>query len=999
MNTRRITRRARLAMAAAVAVVVAGLGWLPSPAYAVPVPYDLWAVSGTATMPGGEDVTVWYYDDDTETPLVVVPGGPTLTATVGDEISITLHNQLDEPTGLLIQGQSMVPDLTGIANGGERTYTFTAQRPGTFLYEAAPLPGAQYQPAMGLYGALVVRPTASGQAYPDAGTAFDSDQVLLLGEIDPALNNADAPSGGPAGFDMRDFHPSYFTINGLAYPDTDPIVAVPGSTQLLRYVNAGMSHHSMAVLGADQEIIAIDGAPLRHPNHFVADTMGPGQTLDALVDVPASQGVGTELFVYDGSNGLHNSNTSGVGGMLTSIPVAGVAPVDDQVGPVVSGATLVDGTLSATVDDTGDHGGSVVMAAEYYLDDLTGTGIAMSATDTTFDTVSEGVTADVADPPAAVPAEYIYYVRGQDELGNWGPFTSVLVNGADTGGPTTISPVLTPRLVNNANTKGVKLSATANDTDAGNSAILAAEYFIDVEDAAGTGTEMTVSPAGASIASVDATIPPGRLDDLPEGNHPVYVHSQDADGNWGTSISANLAVDETGPQTLGVSVEPTPNNGNRPYNSSVLAVRVMATTMTDPIAGNVNSPIARAEAFIGTIGADGSGIPLLPSNGEFRLTTEGGYADIPLSTVRQLPEGSHTVYVHARDAAGNWGPMGQADLVVDKTSPTIAGLAGTPSPTNGATEVDLTGTASDASEIIGAEWWLGTDPGRGHATPMTLTDAGPGDVTVGATVPVVGLGDGAYQVHVRVRDVAGNWSADVTTTLQVTGPLAFSTLGKASPRGIDGSGNYSYGYEWSGSDYAVATDFTAAPYLVPPTANVDGLSQVDPTHFYLSFDKNTSLPGLGTVQDEDVVFWNDGSWSVFFDGTSHGLRSPKEDIDALSVVGDELFFSTRGNVKPPRVRGKADNADIYRWDGRRYTRIFDASTNGVPGAANVDGYDQVDGEHFYLSFAASTRIRGLGRVQDEDVVAWSLGEYSIYFDGTAHGMAGKRHDVDGLDVP
>ena len=43
---------------------------------------------------------------------------------------------------------------------------------------------------MGLYGALVVRPATAGQAYDDAATAFDDEAVLVLSEIDPALNNA-----------------------------------------------------------------------------------------------------------------------------------------------------------------------------------------------------------------------------------------------------------------------------------------------------------------------------------------------------------------------------------------------------------------------------------------------------------------------------------------------------------------------------------------------------------------------------------------------------------------------------------------------------------------------------------------------------------------------------------------------------------------------------------------------------------------------------------------
>ena len=61
----------------------------------------------------------------------------------------------------------MVPDQTGVAAGGGTTsYTFTAGAPGTYLYEAGLIPGSQYQVAMGLYGALVVRPAGlPDQAY------------------------------------------------------------------------------------------------------------------------------------------------------------------------------------------------------------------------------------------------------------------------------------------------------------------------------------------------------------------------------------------------------------------------------------------------------------------------------------------------------------------------------------------------------------------------------------------------------------------------------------------------------------------------------------------------------------------------------------------------------------------------------------------------------------------------------------------------------------------
>ena len=105
-------------------------------------------------------------------------------------------------TALLFQGQPMPPDLTGVAPGSTRTYSFTATHAGTYLYESGLVPNTQYQTAMGLHGALVVHPATAGQAYDAAATAYDSDAVLVLSEIDPSLNAA------KAAFDLRRFTPA-----------------------------------------------------------------------------------------------------------------------------------------------------------------------------------------------------------------------------------------------------------------------------------------------------------------------------------------------------------------------------------------------------------------------------------------------------------------------------------------------------------------------------------------------------------------------------------------------------------------------------------------------------------------------------------------------------------------------------------------------------------------------------------------------------------------------
>jgi Multicopper oxidase len=982
MTTSRALNRVRIALLSAAALVAAGLSCvLAAPAQAATQGFDLWAVTGTATMAVGQPaVTVWGYQP-TNT-AATRPGGPTLTVTVGDVVNITLHNEVGEPTGLLVQGQSMVPDLTGVGDGGQTTYSFTAGRPGTFLYEAAPLPNAQHQTAMGLHGALVVLPTTAGQAYGDPSTAYDDDEVLVLGEIDPALSNA----ANPAAFDMRKFAPKYFTINGLAYPNTTPITAAADSTELLRYVNAGVTYHSMGVLGAGQTMIALDGAPLADARHFVAETIGPGQTADALVETPAAPTTtaDVELSVYDTALSLHNTNTAGVGGMLTSIHVAGTAGPGDTTGPVVSGAAVNTGTLTATADDGNGHGGSTIAAAEFYLDDVTGAPSAMSVPGGSSGEVSASITVPAGD--------HVVYVRAQDGSANanWGPFTSVLISGADESGPTTSSPLLSPNLVNNTSTSGVAVTATADDSASGGSVITAAEYAIDALPA----EPMSVN-SNATVASIDATIPTGVLDALSEGVHVISVRAKDTT-TWGLPATVNLTVDEHGPTTTGVTVAPTPNNGTVPFNSSVPAVRVIATGMSDPVFGGVNSPIATAEAFIDTPGANGSGIRLIASDGVFSDTSEGGYLDIPLATVAALTNGPHTVFVHAKDAAGNWGSTGSGTILVDKTRPVVNSVTATPNPTSGATAVTLTASGTDpapaSTGVTKAEWWRGADPGVGNGAPMTPSVGG-----FTASVPVIGLSDTSHQLNVRVRDAAGNWSTPGSTALSVTVPLYYSTLGNSNPPGVGGAADDSDIYLWSGAAHSRSVDLSTLG--VPGAANVDGYSRGAGATFYVSFAADTNLTGLGAVQDEDVVRWNGSAWSVFFNGTAHGLTAANLDLDAINVAGSMLYFSTLGNSNPPGVGGAADDADIYSWDGTSYARVFDASANGIPGAANVDGYDRVDATHFYLSFAADTTLTGPGAVQDEDVIYSSAGTRSVYFDGTAHGLTANNLDVDAFDVP
>jgi FtsP/CotA-like multicopper oxidase with cupredoxin domain len=389
------TRRWLIALLAALAVALS----LSATAHAAPPPLascdpgttttlqcELWARAGTFIPPGGgSPLTVWGYvqDNDTTPSVVTQPGGPTITVNQGDTVEIILHNDLAEATSLALHGQGLPADTVGAASAGSTTYTFTASQAGTFLYEAGLTANSARQVAMGLYGVLIVQP-AIPATY---------ETVLLLSEIDPALN------ANPTGFNMLDYAPKYWLINGESHPDTDFVQAPAGATLLVRYVNASLTEHSMGLLGLDQTVIAKDGHA-RPAFRAVSETLAAGQTMDTLIVMPNT--VGARYPLYDTGRRLDNNGAAN-GGMMTFVEVApDLPPTVSIVNPIeaatVSGMVIID---AAAGDDIG------ITQVEFFVDSISvgadtngGDGWSVSWDTTTATNASHSLTAVATDTAA-----------------------------------------------------------------------------------------------------------------------------------------------------------------------------------------------------------------------------------------------------------------------------------------------------------------------------------------------------------------------------------------------------------------------------------------------------------------------------------------------------------------------------------------------------------------------------------------------------------------------
>jgi len=824
MNTiMRNTLKSALVLLMIMALLGSGTGQLAARAASLPatpctgtgtVTCNLWAKTGTATFYGSTSSIIWGYAAAPGDPAGLP--GPTLVVHEGETVTVYLTNNLIEDTALLFQGQNLIPDTVGVGAGGVTSYTFTASKPGTYLYEAGLLANAQHQVAMGLYGALVVLPATLGQAYNTAATAYDEETALVLSEFDPLL------AANPSGFDMRNYHPRYFLINGKAYPGTAPIQVTAGSKVLLRYVNAGLQSHAMSLVGLSQTLIATDGSPLRSTHQVVSETIAPGQTLDAIVDITALTASGTKFPVYDANLNLRNSNIAGMGGMLTYLAVSGVAPGGDTTGPLTSNIILAPTdvnaltaslAVTASISDAAS-GAANVDAAEYFIDSTgaNGAGTPMAGS-YGFPSISVNASLSGAAFTGLATGNHTLYVHGRDSLGNWGAFNSGAFN-VDKLGPnsTGLSLVLTP-----ANgTSSVALTATGNDSANGNHNIVAAEYSI----AGGPSAVVMAVNAASPIASLSATISTATVNALSDGTHAVTVRSQDSSGNWGATASINLVVDKTGPTASGLTANPSPNNGSTGLSTSVPAVRVTGT-FTDAL-----SNVAAGEGFIDTLGVNGTGFVFIATDGVFNTATESGYSDIPLPVIGTLSTGNHNIIIHGKDTAGNWGATSTVVLVIDKLPPSVSGLVLTPAATNNSAVV-VSAAANDItsgnSNISAGEYFIDTAGAAGTGTAMTVAVALP-STTISATIPAVtvaALSAGNHTIYVRARDAVGNWSSTISATLLIdrTSPTfsGISLAPNSIPAGtatvaltISGSSDGASGSGVAGGEYWFgSTDITA----------------------------------------------------------------------------------------------------------------------------------------------------------------------------------------------
>ena len=226
-------------------------------------------------------VTAWNILPDVRVSAYAFNGqvpGPRIRVTEGDRVRFVVRNSLPEPTtihwhGLILPNAMDGPaDITQapIPPGGSFTYEFTTRQAGTFFYHSHNRPDRQQ--ALGLYGALIIDPPAPVLRYDKELVVQLQEWLYQNGYTFPAMP-------------MDGMQPNFFTINGKAYPSTEPLRMRVGEKLLVRYIGSQSGFvHPMHIHGGPFSIVATDGVPVAESARMTKDTVnvGPGERYDVI---------------------------------------------------------------------------------------------------------------------------------------------------------------------------------------------------------------------------------------------------------------------------------------------------------------------------------------------------------------------------------------------------------------------------------------------------------------------------------------------------------------------------------------------------------------------------------------------------------------------------------------------------------------------------------------------------------------------------------------------
>lgn len=205
---------------------------------------------------GATTINVWGYGDvageNTTFP------GPAIDTVEGTTFTVEVVNNLNQNHNFVIDG--VTSDTTAIPPGGSRIYTVNAPSAGIYRYGDTLSNGVNQ--AAGLFGAMIVRPSAGSTRAWSSAPGADQERLWVINDVDKP-NWLDRTLAGNS-VNTGNYRPNYFFMNGMngfqAMGDAATVVeGNVGELFLVRIVNAGQFDQSLHWHGNHFRVISRNG--------------------------------------------------------------------------------------------------------------------------------------------------------------------------------------------------------------------------------------------------------------------------------------------------------------------------------------------------------------------------------------------------------------------------------------------------------------------------------------------------------------------------------------------------------------------------------------------------------------------------------------------------------------------------------------------------------------------------------------------------------------------
>jgi len=256
------------------AALAAGLCAVPA-AQAELRHFEMTVEEVTLDVAPGLKYKVWAYNGQVPGPLIRVREGDEVEVTVTNNstLSHTIHwHGMYQTNSWKSDG---VPDITqkAIEPGDSYTYRFVADKTGTLWYHCH-VNVPEHVGLRGMWGPLIVDPKEP----TPLEKKVTKEAILMFSGWNPEVAQKYGEGGEPG-------EPiTYFSINGKAFPHTQPLRVRKGDVVRLRLIAATVDV-AFHLHGHDVLVTHKDGLPIEHP--YPADVLhlSPGERYDVIVEM------------------------------------------------------------------------------------------------------------------------------------------------------------------------------------------------------------------------------------------------------------------------------------------------------------------------------------------------------------------------------------------------------------------------------------------------------------------------------------------------------------------------------------------------------------------------------------------------------------------------------------------------------------------------------------------------------------------------------------------